>query len=92
MSSDQREQFEFNMRQFIRNEVETGVTFASLALGSSTEEARQRTGWNARKAYDTANHFLNEHPVGALIAEPNLLARLTTLRDLLLQLGETFEE
>ena len=57
MSSGQREQMEFNIWQFIRNELETGITFANLALGKSTEEARQRTRQNARKAYDTAKNF-----------------------------------
>ena len=94
MLSDQREQFESGMRRFIRTEVETGITFASLALDRAlddrVEEARlQRNRQNARKAYDTANHFLNEHPVGESATEPILLARLTTLRHLLLELGET---
>jgi len=80
------------MMQFMRTELETGITFAHLAQNKSTVEAQQRNRQNARRAYDTANHFLNEHSVGESALEPNLLARLTTLRQLLLQLGETFED
>jgi hypothetical protein len=93
MSSDQREQFQSGMRQFIQIELETGMTFASIALESRTEETRrQRNRQNARKAYDTANHFLNEHAVGQPVIEPNLLAQLAMLRGILIQLGERFAE
>ena len=83
MLSDQHEQFESGMRQFIRSELETGITFASLALDRAlderVEETRlQRNRQNARKPYDTANHFLNEHSIGESATEPILLARLTT--------------
>ena len=92
MSSDLRMQFESNLRQFIWNELEMGITFAHLALDKSPGEAQRRSRQNARKAYDTANHFLNKHVVGESAMEPNLLARLIRLRHLLLQLVETIEE
>jgi hypothetical protein len=92
MFSGQYEQFESNMREFIRTELETGITFASIALDSKTEEKRQRSCQNARKAYDTAMHFWKEHLPEESVTPPELLARLNTLRDLLLRLGETIEE
>jgi len=58
MSSDQREQFELSMMQFMRTELETDITFAHLAQNKSTVEAQHRNRQNARNAYDTANHFL----------------------------------
>ena len=92
MLSGPHEQFEFNLCEFIRTELELGITFASLALNSKTEERRLRCRENAHKAYDTARHFWKERPVGEPTAQRNLLARLITLTNLLLQLGETLEE
>ena len=42
MLSGPHEQFEFNLCEFIRTELETGITFASIALESKTQEKRQR--------------------------------------------------
>jgi len=92
MFTAQHERLEFNMREFIRAGLETGITFASLALDSRTDEKRQRTRENARKAYDTALHFWTDRAFGKLPAPHDLLARRATLRHLLLQLGETLEK
>ena len=91
MPSNQREQSELTVRQFIRNELEMGITFASLARNSQTDEKWQRTRQKARNAYDTANHFFEQHPAGEVAEQHGLLVRMTTLRHLLLELGETFE-
>ncbi len=80
------------MENFILTEVETGMTFASLALNSATEEKRRRTRQNGRKAYDTAMHFWTKYPSPDATLQSSLHARLTELRGLLLQLGETFKE
>ena len=80
------------MIQFVQNELEMGTTFASLALDSQTEEKRQRNRENARKAYDTARHFLENHAAAEAIAQPDLFVRLSELRRLLIQLGEKVEE
>ena len=90
MLSDQRQQFELITWQFIRNELETGITFAHLALDKNTEEGRQRNRQNGRKAYETAKHLLKEHPLEEPSVQHYLLTRMTTLKGLLLQLGETF--
>ena len=91
MSADDRAQFESNMRQFIQTELETGIAFASVALDEETGDKRDRNQQNARKAYDTAQHFLREHAPEDMTAQPGLLDRLTRLRDLLIQLGEKVE-
>jgi hypothetical protein len=80
------------MLQFLRAELETGMTFASLARDSWTEEKRDRNLLNARKAYDTAKHFLEEHAPEEVAARPDLLDRLTNLRSVLVELGENFED
>lgn len=60
MLNRQYEQLESNLEEFIRTELDTGITFASISL-DSTEEKRQRGIQNARKAHDTAMHFWKEH-------------------------------
>ena len=65
MLSGSHERFERSMGEFIRTDLELGITFASLALDSKTEEGRQKCRKNARKTYDSARHFWKEHP-GAL--------------------------
>jgi hypothetical protein len=91
MRAVDRTQFESAMLQFLRAELETGMTFASLARDSRTEEKRDRNLVNARKAYDTAKHFLEEHAPEEVAARSDLLDRLTKLRSELVELGTKFE-
>lgn len=84
--------FELNMLQFLQTEVGMGITFARLAFNENTEERQQRNRENARKAYDTAKYFLNKHPVEEPSVQDQLHTQMTTLRDLLRQLGERFAE
>ena len=92
MSTSERTRFELSMLQFLQSELETGMTFASLARDSQTDEKRHRNVLNARKAYDTAKHFLEERAPGEIAMRPDLRDRLTTLRSLLVRLGEKFDE
>jgi hypothetical protein len=92
MTAEDRAQFESNILQFIKTEVEMGMTFASLALDGETEEKRQRNREHARKAYDTAQHFLEEHAHQKIVLPPAMLEGLTKLRKLLVQMGENFEQ
>lgn len=48
--------------EFMLTELETGFTFASLALRADPKETEKRRIYiaNARKAYDTALHFLQK--------------------------------
>ena len=81
------------MLQFIRSELETGMTFASLALNSESDGKRQRNQQNARKAYDSAQHFLEEHIAREKTTkQTDLLEGLTQLKNLLTGLGEKFDE
>ena len=92
MSTSERARFESSMLQFVQSELETGTTFASLALSSQTDEKRHRNVRNARKAYDTAKHFLEDRAPEEIATRPDLRDRLTALRSLLVQLGEKFAE
>ena len=89
------EQFESSMLEFVRVEVHTSITFASIALSSENDaEKRMRNRANARKGYDTAVHFLQEsqkrfpeHEIGE-----ELFRELKQLRTMLVELGEEFTE
>ena len=85
--------FEANMIQFVRSELEIGLVFASLAVNSQTDEKWQRNRQNARKAYDTAQHFLDEHVAAEERRKhADLLDGLSELRNLLIGLGAKFDE
>jgi hypothetical protein len=85
------ESFEQRMLSFILTEVETGIAFASIALGSTTEEKRQRNRDSARKAYSSAAHFWKKHPFAGQTVRQELLVRAGMLEQMLVQLGESFE-
>jgi hypothetical protein len=91
MSAVDRAQFESTMLQFLQGELETGMTFAALARDSQTDEKRHRNVLNARKAYDTAKHFLEQHAPEEVATRPDLLEGLSKLRHVLIRLGEKFE-
>jgi len=84
--------FKASILQFIRIELETGMTYASVALTSHSNEKRQRNKQNARKAHDTAQRFLGELVAGERTGQPDLIAGLIQLKSLLTGLGEKFEE
>ena len=89
MTSDLREQFEQTMRDSILIEVETGIAFASISLDSTDGDKRLRNCRNARKAYDTALYIWAKHPFLKSAEQQRFHTRLSTLRHLLLRLGET---
>lgn len=73
---------------FLKNELQTGITFADLALSARHNDRRERNKPNARKAYDTALRFMStDSPTPNITAE--LKDRLEHLRDQLKQLGES---
>ena len=80
------------MLQFICNELVTGMTYVSLAHNSQTDEKRLRNQQNSRKAYDTAQRFFEQHVARKGTKRPDLRDGLTKLRNLLIELGEKFEE
>lgn len=88
---DQRDleaQFEHNRADFILIEVESGLTFARLGLETQEKDTRQRNLNNARKAYDTAQKFLQEKPVEDGTVHAKIATGLDTLKDYLIQLAE----
>jgi len=44
--------------RFISTEIDLGVTFCSVAESSKDEERKQRNIANAKKAWETASHFI----------------------------------
>ena len=83
--------FEQNKQDFILIEIETGFTFATVAADSHDRETSARNLRNARKAYDTARHFLAKHDVHPA-AKHEAETKLAKLKHTLMQLGETFQE
>ena len=72
--------------EFLKTELETGITFADLALSARHEDKLERTKANARKAHDTAVRFMEKlKPEDA--AELDLLVK--DLRSKLRDLGES---
>jgi hypothetical protein len=57
-TSERRNDFHQSGFQFVNAELDTGLTFARIALGAKGPNKVERNRMNARKAYDSALHFL----------------------------------
>jgi hypothetical protein len=76
--------------QFLKTDVQTALTFSSIALNTGrSPETRRRNLTNARKGYDTITAFL---PKVTLSPEDRefLRVRLVRLKSELEELGESF--
>ena len=73
--------------EFLKTELETGNTFAKVALSAKHADKLERNRANARKAYDTALKFFGTASVDTASAVE--LKRL--LEDLRAKLGELGE-
>ena len=73
--------------EFIRAEVQTGLTFAKIALGSRHRDKIDRNRVNARKAYDTLLRFM-PHDNASSGAWDDVRAKIAELKSHLRQLGE----
>lgn len=78
------------MHDFIRLEVETGTTFATVALGTDDPDKKREDTAKARKALDTALRFIAEvrrrfpdDPVAS-----GTMQALQGLKEMLIELGE----
>ena len=58
-------QFDDARAQFIRTEIETGLTFCGVARATSSPETRERNIKNARKALETAREILQKAMLSA---------------------------
>ncbi|HKD85066.1 MAG TPA: hypothetical protein VKB58_09985 [Terriglobales bacterium] len=90
--ADLREKFERNKEDFILIEIESGITFAKLALDARDTEKLSRNRKNARRAYDTALGFLQEGAIKDEAVKQKIFVALAALRQNLLQLGEKVSE
>jgi hypothetical protein len=73
---------------FVKIELQTGITFADIALSAKYPDKVQRNRANARKAYDTALEYIDRVPLDGEMAN-QLRELLEHLRDQLAQLGES---
>jgi hypothetical protein len=76
--------------EFLKIDVETALTFSSVALQSNDDAAkRKRNRENARRGYDTILHLLKKVALDTEDAE-FMSSRLRRLKSELERLGETF--
>ena len=76
--------------QFVNVELDTGLTFLRIAIGAKRRSKTDRNRLNARKAYDSALHFLAN--VSLNQEEMRLVQeKLASLKSGLQKLGEKFE-
>lgn len=83
-----RRQFERNREDFILAEIESGITFARLAVDARDAQRADRSVKNARKAYETAVRFLQERQLDDQEVHDKIAAGLASLKQHLLELGE----
>ncbi len=72
---------------FLQTEVNTGITFARIALKAAERRKASRNVISARKAYDTVTSHLGDLPADTPEMQ-KILKKMATLRQLLKQLGE----
>lgn len=74
---------------FLKTELQTGLTFAKVALESKDPNKILRNTLNARKAYDTLLHFLKEAELNNA-DQVKVQQLLRKLKSDLLELGQSF--
>ncbi|HJT54739.1 MAG TPA: hypothetical protein VJ848_12870 [Candidatus Angelobacter sp.] len=85
--SERRNDFHQSGLEFINTELDTGLTFVRIALGARGRNKIERNRVNARKAYDSALHFL---PTASLSAQEARMVKekIASLEAGLTKLGE----
>lgn len=86
-TSERRADFHQTGFQFVNAELDTGLTFARIALGAKGRDKVERNRVNARKAYDSAMHFLPSTSLSADEAGP-IKEKISALAAALTKLGE----
>jgi len=74
---------------FVNAELDTGMTFARIALGAKGRTKIERNRMNARKAYDSALHFLANTSLNAEESR-RFKEKFDALKTSLEKLGERF--
>lgn len=75
--------------QFVNAELDTGMTFARIALGAKRRAKIERNRENARKAYNSALHFLSNTSLNTEETR-RVNEKFAALKSDLERLGETF--
>jgi hypothetical protein len=86
-TSERRADFHQSGYSFVNAELDTGLTFARIALGAKARNKVDRNRVNARKAYDSAMHFL---PSTSLSSDEagSINEKISALQAALTKLGE----
>lgn len=86
-TSERRNDFHQSGYSFVNAELDTGLTFARIALGAKGRNKIDRNRVNARKAYDSAMHFL---PSTSLSSDEagSIKEKISALQAALAKLGE----
>ena len=90
--SDLASELNQNGVEFLKTDVDTGLTFASIALDAGNDLAKkERNRANARKAYDTVVAWSRRLALAESDAH-QLEDKLAKLKTALCNLGEEFKE
>jgi hypothetical protein len=57
---ERQDEYRKSSIHFVNTELDTGLTFARIAVGSTTGSKKERNCVNARRAYDSALHILQQ--------------------------------
>ncbi len=89
--SERRNDYHESGFKFVNAELDTGLTFVRIAMGAKAgrraSEKMQRNRMNARKAYDSALHFLSSTSLNADEARM-INEKIVALKSGLEKLGE----
>lgn len=84
---ERQDEYRQSTLQFVNTELDTGLTFARIAVGSRTRTKKERNCTNARKAYQSALHMLQQLSLSKEEASA-ISDKVATLRSSLEKLGE----
>jgi hypothetical protein len=84
---ERQDEYRQSSIHFLNTELDTGLTFARIAAGATNRNKKERNCANARKAYDSALHLLEQVSLGNEEASA-IEEKLSALRLGLEKLGE----
>jgi hypothetical protein len=71
------------LAEFVETELDLGITFAKIALGADSQQKARRNCANARRAFESANHFLSKLDGTEGELRPEIDGKLEQLRQLI---------